>query len=86
MNVVGVDALDTPLDYESLAAAGTSLGCAGCIVMDDSGSIVRSTPKLAHFYRHESCGKCTLPRGHAVARAHPGADRRRPRAAWRTSS
>ena len=44
VNVVGADALDTPLDYESLAAAGTSLGCAGCIVMDDSGSIVRSTP------------------------------------------
>jgi NADH-quinone oxidoreductase subunit F len=28
-------------------------------VMDDSGSIVRSTLRLAHFYRHESCGKCT---------------------------
>ena len=27
--------------------------------MDDSGSIVRSTLRLAHFYRHESCGKCT---------------------------
>ncbi len=59
VNVVGPEALDTPLDYESLAAAGTSLGCAGCIVMDDSGSIVRSTLRLAHFYRHESCGKCT---------------------------
>jgi NADH-quinone oxidoreductase subunit F len=59
VNVVGPEALDTPLDYESLAAAGTSLGSAGCIVMDDSGSIVRSTLRLAHFYRHESCGKCT---------------------------
>jgi NADH-quinone oxidoreductase subunit F len=59
VNVVGAEALDTPLDYESLAAAGTSLGSAGCIVMDDSGSIVRSTLRLAHFYRHESCGKCT---------------------------
>ncbi|HJZ61207.1 MAG TPA: NADH-quinone oxidoreductase subunit NuoF, partial [Miltoncostaeaceae bacterium] len=57
--VVGEEALDTPLDYESMAAAGTSLGCAGCIVMDDSGSIVRATLRLAHFYRHESCGKCT---------------------------
>ena len=36
-----------------------SLGSAGCIVMDDSGCIVRSTLRLAHFYRHESCGKCT---------------------------
>ena len=59
VNVVGPEALDTPLDYESLAAAGSSLGSAGCIVMDDSGCIVRSTLRLAHFYRHESCGKCT---------------------------
>jgi NADH-quinone oxidoreductase subunit F len=59
VNVVGEEALDVPLDYESLAAAGTSLGSAGCIVMDDSGSIVRATLRLAEFYRHESCGKCT---------------------------
>ena len=59
VQVVGEEALDTPLDYESMAAAGTSLGCAGCIVMDDSGSIVLATLRLAHFYRHESCGKCT---------------------------
>ena len=59
VNVVGSEALDTPLDYEALAAAGSSLGSAGCIVMDDSGSIVRSTLRLATFYRHESCGKCT---------------------------
>jgi NADH-quinone oxidoreductase subunit F len=59
VNVVGAEALDTPLDYEALAAAGSSLGSAGCIVMDDSGCIVRSTLRLATFYRHESCGKCT---------------------------
>jgi NADH-quinone oxidoreductase subunit F len=59
VNVLGEDALDTPLDYESLAAAGSSLGCAGCIVMDDSGCIVRSSLRLAQFYRHESCGKCS---------------------------
>jgi NADH-quinone oxidoreductase subunit F len=59
VNVVGAEALDTPLDYESLAEIGTSLGSAGCIVMDDSGSIVRSTLRLASFYRHESCGKCS---------------------------
>ena len=59
VNVLGPEALDTPLDYESMAAAGSSLGSAGCIVMDDSGSIVRATLRLAHFYRHESCGKCT---------------------------
>jgi len=59
VNVLGEEALDTPLDYESMAAAGSSLGCAGCIVMDDSGCIVRASLRLAEFYRHESCGKCT---------------------------
>jgi NADH-quinone oxidoreductase subunit F len=57
--VIGADALDTPLDYESLNAVGTFLGSAGCIVMDDSGCIVRASLRLAHFYRHESCGKCS---------------------------
>jgi len=57
--VLGEEALDTPLDYESLQAAGTFLGSGGCIVMDDSGCIVRASLRLARFYRHESCGKCT---------------------------
>ena len=57
--VLGAAHLDTPLDYESLNAAGTFLGSGGCIVMDDSGCIVRATLRLASFYRHESCGKCT---------------------------
>jgi len=57
--VLGEQHLDTPLDYESLNAVGTFLGSGGCIVMDDSGCIVRSTLRLASFYRHESCGKCT---------------------------
>ena len=57
--VIGAEALDTPLDYESLNGVGTFLGSAGCIVMDDSGCIVRASLRLAHFYRHESCGKCS---------------------------
>jgi NADH-quinone oxidoreductase subunit F len=57
--VIGESSLDTPLDYESLEAAGTFLGSGGCIVMDDSGCIVRASLRLAEFYRHESCGKCT---------------------------
>lgn len=51
--------LDTPLDYESLQGVGTFLGSGGCIVMDDSGCVVRASLRLAHFYRHESCGKCS---------------------------
>ena len=57
--VLTAEHLDTPLDYESLASAGSFLGSGGCIVMDDSGCIVRASWRLAHFYRHESCGKCT---------------------------
>jgi NADH-quinone oxidoreductase subunit F len=53
------DQLDTLLDFESLAAAGSSLGSAAVIVMDETTCIVRSTLRLAHFYAHESCGKCT---------------------------
>jgi len=53
------DKVDTPLDFESMAAAGSSLGSAGVIVMDETTCIVRATLRLAEFYRHESCGKCT---------------------------
>jgi len=53
------DHLDVAIDYESLNDVGTFLGSGGCIVMDDSGCIVRASWRLAHFYRHESCGKCT---------------------------
>jgi len=57
--VLGSASLDVALDYEALQAAGTFLGSGGCIVMDDSGCIVRASLRLAQFYRHESCGKCT---------------------------
>ena len=53
------DKFDTPLDYESLKAAGTMLGSGGVIVLDDSVSIVDASLRLMEFYRHESCGKCT---------------------------
>ena len=57
--VIGEGSLDVPLDYESLNGVGTFLGSGGCIVMDDSECIVRACHRLAQFYRHESCGKCT---------------------------
>ena len=47
------------LDYESIQAAGSALGSAGMIVMDDSTCMVWVARNLVHFYRHESCGKCT---------------------------
>ena len=51
--------VDTPYDYESLAAAGTMLGSGALIVIDDSINIVEATLRLISFYMHESCGKCT---------------------------
>ena len=53
------DKVDTPYDYESLAAAGTMLGSGALIVIDDSVNIVETTLRLISFYMHESCGKCT---------------------------
>ncbi len=51
--------VDTPYDYESLQAAGSMLGSGALIVMDDSANVVKETLRIASFYMHESCGKCT---------------------------
>jgi NADH-quinone oxidoreductase subunit F len=52
-------ALDTPMDYESVAALNSQLGSASVIVIDDSVSMEWLVHKTVHFFRHESCGKCT---------------------------
>jgi NADH-quinone oxidoreductase subunit F len=51
--------LDTPMDYESVAAIGSQLGSASVIVIDDSVNMEWLVQKTVHFFRHESCGKCT---------------------------
>jgi NADH-quinone oxidoreductase subunit F len=51
--------LDLPYDFDSLAKAGSMLGSAAIIVVDDSIPIVDVALKTAKFYRHESCGKCS---------------------------
>jgi NADH-quinone oxidoreductase subunit F len=51
--------LDVPYDFDSLAKAGTMLGSGAIIVVDDSTAVLDVALKLAKFYRHESCGKCT---------------------------
>lgn len=51
--------LDLPLDYESMAGAGTMLGTKALQVFDETTSIVRTTLRFVEFYKHESCGKCT---------------------------
>jgi NADH-quinone oxidoreductase subunit F len=57
--VANEQALDTPMDYESVPSLGAQLGSASVIVIDDTVSIPWLINKTMHFFRHESCGKCT---------------------------
>jgi NADH-quinone oxidoreductase subunit F len=57
--VLTKDDLDLPYDFNALAEAGSMLGSGAIIVVDDSVPVVDVALKLAKFYRHESCGKCT---------------------------
>jgi NADH-quinone oxidoreductase subunit F len=51
--------LDVPLDYESVAAAGSMLGTRSIQLFDETTCVVRVVLRWAEFYQHESCGKCT---------------------------
>ncbi|AFZ68771.1 NADH-quinone oxidoreductase subunit NuoF [Deinococcus peraridilitoris] len=51
--------LDTPMDYESVAAQGSMLGTGGVTLVPKADCIVNATWNLVRFYAHESCGKCT---------------------------
>jgi NADH-quinone oxidoreductase subunit F len=57
--VLTADDIDVPYDFASLAKAGSMLGSGAIIVVDDSTPILDVAMKVAKFYRHESCGKCT---------------------------
>ena len=47
------------MDSESLRTAGTMLGTAGMVVMDEDTDMVDMLWRITHFYHHESCGQCT---------------------------
>jgi len=53
------DAIDCEASFDGVAKAGSMLGSAAMIVMDDTTCMVWAAANLIHFYRHESCGKCT---------------------------
>ena len=57
--VLTADEIDVAMDFDSIAKAGSMLGSAGTIVMDDSTCMVWMAQKLSYFYKHESCGKCS---------------------------
>ena len=51
--------LDIPASFDDVAKAGSMLGSAGIIVMDETTCMVWAARNLLYFYKHESCGKCT---------------------------
>jgi len=53
------DQLDIPASFDGVASAGSMLGSAGIIVMDETTCMVWAAENLLYFYKHESCGKCT---------------------------
>ena len=59
MPVLTAAQIDVPLDATSMAEAGSMLGSGAIIVIDDRCCMVQLGLRVAQFYEHESCGKCT---------------------------
>jgi NADH-quinone oxidoreductase subunit F len=57
--ILTADQIDVTMDVDGLRNAGSMIGSAGVIVMDESASIPEALLVLARFYAHESCGQCT---------------------------
>ena len=76
--VVDDKVLDTPMDYATVRTIGGDLGSASVIVLDDTVDIDWVINKTIHFFKHESCGKCTTCREgnywmqHLTERIHTG--------------
>jgi|SRR5271157_120623 len=76
--VVDDKVLDTPMDYVTVRTLGADLGSASVIVIDDTVSIEWIINKTIHFFKYESCGKCTPCREgtywmmHLIDRVHEG--------------
>jgi len=54
--------LDTPIDFDSLTAAGAMMGSGGIVVMDEDSCVVDVSRYFLDFTQKESCGKCTFCR------------------------
>jgi len=70
--------LDTPMDYATVRTLKADLGSASVIIIDDTVSLDWLVNKTVHFFKHESCGKCTPCRegtywmSHLTERIHAG--------------
>ncbi len=51
--------MDTPIDFDSMNSIGAVLGSGAVFVMDESRDIVDVVARIAKFFEHESCGKCS---------------------------
>ncbi|MEO5861283.1 MAG: NADH-quinone oxidoreductase subunit NuoF [Burkholderiales bacterium] len=51
--------METDMDYDSIAKAGSFLGSGAVIVMDETTCMVKALERLTYFYFEESCGQCT---------------------------
>ncbi len=59
MPVLTLSELDVKMGFDELKAAGSGLGTACAIVMDDTCDMVKACENIAHFFADESCGQCT---------------------------
>ena len=59
MPILTADQIDVPLEHDALRKLDTFLGAAAVIVVDDRACMVQLGLRVAQFYMHESCGKCT---------------------------
>ena len=57
--VLTADQVDTTLDFDAIGAVGSMLGSGAIIAIDDRACMVQLAMRVAQFYQHESCGKCT---------------------------
>ena len=57
--ILTADDVDVRMDFTSLVQAGSSIGSAGVVVIDDRCCMVELGIRVSQFYEHESCGKCT---------------------------
>jgi NADH-quinone oxidoreductase subunit F len=57
--ILTAEDLDLPYDFDSMAKAGSMLGSGSIIVVDEEVPVMDVARKVAKFYAHESCGKCT---------------------------
>ncbi len=56
--LLGAEETDLPMDFDSLAKAGSMLGSGGLVVIDEDTCMVDLARRIMHFYAHESCGWC----------------------------